>query len=261
MKKSNNHILWINPVNAMVDVDQLIVENINSVKQDDTTVDVVSLKRGPRHLNYYYYDALILTDTLNLIKKAEKEKYDAAIIGCFYDPGLREAREITDQIVISAPAEASIFIAAGLGYRFSIVVSSNKCIPKMHENLVNYGLINRLASFESINLEVYDFQKDKRKTFYKILQAAERAVYQKNAEVIILGCTMQVGFYKALQDSLKIPVIDSVIASLKYAEFMIELHKKFNWVHSKVCSYKSPPISEIKEWNLSNQYPGMEDLW
>jgi allantoin racemase len=261
LNKINNHILWINPVNEMVDVDQLILENVNSVKQDDTTVDVVSLKRGPLHLNYYYYDALILTDTLHQVKKAEKEGYDAAIIGCFYDPGLREAREITDHIVISAPAEASMLVAAGLGHRFSIIVASNKCIPKMYENVVNYGLINRLASFESVNLGVNDFQKDKTETLRRIHKATERAVFNKNAEVIILGCTMQFGFYKELQEALKVPVIDSIIASLKYAEFMIELHKKFNWIHSKVCSYKSPPISEIKKWNLSDQYPGMEDLW
>lgn len=261
MNKINNRILWINPVNEKANLDQLIAEYINNVKRADTIVDVVSLKRGPLHLNYYYYDALILTDTLNLIKKAEKEKYDAAIIGCFYDPGLREAREITDKIVISAPAEASMLIATGLGYRFSIIVASNKCIPKMYENVVNYGLINRLASFESVNLEVHDFQKDKEETFYKLIQAAERAVFQKNSEVIILGCTMQAGFYKALQDSLKIPVIDSVVASLKYAEFMIELHKRFSWGHSKICSYKSPSIYEMKEWNLFDQYPNMKESW
>ncbi|GAG18159.1 unnamed protein product, partial [marine sediment metagenome] len=79
--------------------------------------------------------------------------------------------------------------------------------------------------------------------------------------VIILGCTMQFGFYKELQEDLKIPVIDGVLASLKYAELMIELRKNFGWGHSKICSYKSPPISEIKEWRLSDQYPGMKGLW
>jgi allantoin racemase len=72
---------------------------------------------------------------------------------------------------------------------------------------------------------------------------------------------MQFGFYKKLQEDLKIPVIDGVLASLKYAELMIELRKNFGWGHSKIYSYKSPPISEIKEWRLSDQYPGMKGLW
>ena len=256
-----NRILWINPVDELAAFNLPIAEFINSAKRADTQVDVVALKRGPRDLNYRYYDALILVDTIHQVKRAEKEGYDAAIIGCFYDPGLREAREITDRIVIAAPAEASILIAAGLGHRFSIIVSSNKCIPKMYENVVNYGLINRLASFESVDLGVNDFQKDKTETMKRIHKAAEQAVHEKLAEVIILGCTMQFGFYKKLQEDLKIPVIDGVLASLKYAELMIELRKNFGWGHSKIYSYKSPPISEIKEWRLSDQYPGMKGVW
>lgn len=261
MNTTSYRILWINPVNKKANIDEPISEYINNLKQANATVDVVSLKRGPMHLNYYYYDALILTDTLHQIKRAEKEEYDAAIIGCFYDPGLREAREITDKIVVSAPAEASMLIAAGLGHKFSIIVSSNKCIPKMYENVVNYGLSNRLASFESVNLGVNDFQKNKIKTLRLIYKAAEHAVHNKLAEVIILGCTMQFGFYKELQNNLKVPVIDSIIASLKYTEFMVELRKNIGWGHSKVCGYESPSISEIKKWNLLEQYPDMKDLW
>ncbi|MBA7499667.1 Hydantoin racemase [subsurface metagenome] len=254
-------ILWINPISEAAAFDRPIAEFVNSAKRADTQVDVISLKRGPMHLEYHYYEALILGDTLNQVKRAEKEGYDAAIIGCFYDPGLREAREITDRIVVAAPAEASMLIAAGLGHRFSIIVGRDKWIPKMYENVVKYGLISRLASFESVGSGVYDFQKDKTKTVRRIHKAAERAVHEKLAEVIILGCTMEFGFYKELQEELKIPVIDAILAPLKYAEFMVELRKDFGWGHSKICGYKSPPISEIKEWKLSNQYLGMKGLW
>ncbi|GAB4118155.1 MAG: aspartate/glutamate racemase family protein [Candidatus Caldatribacteriota bacterium] len=261
MQKIINRILWINPVNEASSFDQLVIEFINKVKRVNTQVDVISLKQGPMHLNYYYYNALILTDILHLVKRAEKKGYNAVIIGCFYDPGLQEAREITDKIVVSAPAEASLLIATTLGYRFSIIVASNKCIPKMYENVVNHGLINRLASFESVNLEVNEFQKDKKETLRRIYEAAKQAVHNKLAEVIILGCTMQFGFYEELQKDLKVPVIDSIIAPLKYAEFMVELRRNFGWGHSKICGYESPPISEIKEWKLSDQYPEMRGLW
>ncbi len=256
-----NRILWINPVSEVAAQNQPVAKFINSVKRPDTQVDVISLKRGPMHLQYFYYRALILSDSLNQIKKAEKEGYDAAIIGCFADPGLQEAREITDRIVITAPAEASMLIASGLGRRFSIIVAGDKSIPKMYENLINYGLVARLASFESLDLRVLDFQKDKKETMRRIHKAVERAIHEKFAEVIILGCTMEFGFYKELQEEFKIPVIDAIVAPIKYAEFMIELRKNFGWGHSKICSYKSPSISEIKEWKLSDQYPEMKGLW
>ena len=66
---------------------------------------------------------------LKIIKKAEKENFDAAVIGCFYDPGLKEAREIAEKLVVTAPAEASMHIAVTLGQRFSIILGRTKWIP------------------------------------------------------------------------------------------------------------------------------------
>ena len=224
-------------------------------------MDVVSLGRGPKHLEYHYYEALILTDVLHLVKRAEKEGYDAAIPGCFYDPGLREAREITDRIVVTAPAEASMLIAATLGHRFSIIVGRKKWIPKMHENVVNYGLVERLASFESVDLGVEDFRKDKEETERRLTEAAQRAVEERLAEVIILGCGLQYGFYQVLQKKLGVPVIDVVVAALKHAEMGIELRQRFGWGHSKRYEYESPPTDEIVAWGLADQFPEMKGLW
>lgn len=253
-------ILWINPVGT-ADYDQALQEWIDTAKRPETQVDVVSLDRGPKHLEYHYYEALILADVLHLVKRAEKEGYDAAIPGCFYDPGLREAREITDRIVVTAPAEASMLIAATLGHRFSIIVGRKKWIPKMRENAVNYGLVERLASFESVELGVEDFQKDKEETERRLAEAAQRAIENKLAEVIILGCGYQFGFYQVLQKKLGVPVIDAVVAALKHAEMGIELRKRFGWGHSKCCEYESPPAEEIKTWELPDQYPEMKGLW
>lgn len=253
-------ILWINPVGTS-DYDRPLQEWIDAAKRPETQVEVVSLLRGPKHLEYHYYEALILTDILHLIKRAEKDGYDAAIPGCFYDPGLRESREITERIVVTAPALASMLIAATLGHRFSIIVGRKKWIPKMHENVVNYGLKERLASFESVDLNVEDFQRDKKETERRLAEAAKRAVEEKRAEVIILGCGYQFGFYQVLQKKLGVPVIDAVVAAVKHAELLIELRKRFEWGHSKRYEYESPPTEEIKTWELADQFPKMKGLW
>jgi len=254
-----NRILWINPIGTGV-FDEPIRELLNREKRPETTVDVVSLGRGPQHLEYHYYEALVLADVLHSVKRAEKEGYDAAVIGCFYDPGLREAREITERLVVTAPCEATLHVAASLGHRFSIIVGRKKCIPKMHENVVNYGLGGRLASFKSVDLGVHDFQKKPAETAKRMRAASEEAIKNDLAEVIIFGCTIQFGFYKELQEELGIPVIDAVLAPFKYAEFLIELKKRFNWGTSKVYGYESPPKEEIERWNLEEQY-GARNLW
>jgi len=252
-----NRILFINPFKGEI-FDQPIKAFIEKEKRSETEVEVVSLERGPEHLEYHYYEALTLVDTLRTIKYAEKEGYDAAVIGCFYDPGLREAREITTSMVVTAPAEASMHIATTLGHQFSIIVGREKWIPKMHENVVNYGFQEKLASFQSVGLGVHDFHKDEAETVKRLKAAAKEAVEQDRAEVVILGCTIQFGFYKELQEYLGVPVIDAILAAFKYAEFLIELRKRFGWSHSKAYGYESPPEAEIQAWGLETQYRAKE---
>jgi len=255
----SNRILWINPVGTDL-FDRPIKEFLDQAKRSETTVDVVSLGRGPMHLEYHYYESLILADTLHQVRRAEKEAYDAAVIGCFYDPGLREAREIVENLVVSAPAEAAMHIATTLGHTFSILVGRKKWIPKMRENVVKYGFTDQLASFKPLEMGVYDFQKDPAETARRMRAAAKEAVEADRAEVIILGCTIEFGFYKELQAELGVPVIDAVLAPLKYAEFLIELKKRFGWGHSKIYGYEGPPLDEIAEWKLEEQYR-LDGLW
>lgn len=244
-----HRILWINPIGTNK-YDQPIQEFLETGKSPDTEIRVVSLESGPLHLEYHYYEALVLTDILQQVKQGENEGYDAAIIGCFYDPGIREAREITNKMVVAVPAESCLHIAANLGYRFSIIVGRKKWIPKMHENVVKYGFADRLASFKSVDLGVSDFQKNPTETARRLKEAAKEAVEKDFAEVIILGCTAQRGFYKELQRDLGVPVIDSLLAPLKYAEFLIELKQRFNWGPSKIYGYESPPKNELAKWEI-----------
>jgi len=255
-----NRILWINPIGTSV-FDQPIQEVLQLAKRPDTTIDVVSLKKGPLHLEYHYYGALVLTDVLHQVKQAEKEGYDAAVIGCFGDLGLREAREITEKLVVTGPGESCLHIAASLGHTFSIIVPRKELITKLYEKVVmNYGFGDRLASFKSVDMGVHDFQKKPAETARRIKAAAKEAVENDLAEVIIFGCTIQFGFYKEVQEELGIPVIDAVLAPFKYAEFLIELKKRFNWSPSKIYGYESPPKQEIIDWKLEEQY-GVEGIW
>lgn len=257
MKKK---ILWINPVTTDL-YNQAFKEEYEKVKQSDTIVDVVSLKPapGPIHLEYNSYEVMIMPELLETIYQAEKDGYDAAIIGCFYDPIIRAAREISNDMVITAPAEASLHLASTLGESISIIVGRDKWIPEMKENVYRYGCIDKLASFRSVNLGVTDFQKDHAETEKRIKQAAREAMEIDGADVIILGCTMEFGFYDVIQRELGIPIIDASLAPFKYAEYLVEMKQKFNWGHSKRIGYQSPPDKEIHEWGLFKQRASLKN--
>lgn len=252
-------ILWINPIGTNI-YDEMIKKGLTEIKQPQNCVDVVSLKRGPMHLEYMYYEALVTPDILHIIKQAEKDGYDAAVIGCFYDLALFEAREIVDKMAIVAPAQACSYIAATLGNKFSVIVTRDKCIPQMMDRLASYGMKEKIASFKSLGLGVSELHADDRKTFEIMKKKAEEAVEKDGAEVIVLGCTIQFGFYEKLQEHLGVPVVDAIIAPFKYAEHLAEMKNRFNWIHSKKCSFEAPPLSEIKKWNTEEQY-NIKRVW
>ncbi|MEL7566608.1 MAG: aspartate/glutamate racemase family protein [Dehalobacterium sp.] len=255
---SKKRILFINPVGHS-SWDKDVNNYLEKAKNADTEVDVISLKKGPHHLEYHYYEALIGVELLHTIKQAEHEGYDGAVIGCFYDPFLREAREICRKMVVTAPAESALHLASILGDTFSIIVGRKKWIPAMKGNVYKYGFGEKLASFRSLEMGVLDFHADESLTESCMIVEARKAVTEDRAESIILGCTVQFGFYQKLQELLGVPVIDAVLAPFKYAEHLIDLRDRVGWMTSKAGGYETPPVREIEEWNLEEQYqvPGL----
>ncbi len=245
-------ILYIEPIKAEISDEARRI--LNEVKRDETEIHMICLERGPRTLEYRYYESLVLVDLLRMIKKAEGEGFDAAVIGCFYDVGLEEAREITKRMVVTAPCESAVHLAATLGDKFSIIVGRRKWIPQMRSNVERYGLGSRLASFKAIDIGVHGFRQDETDTFGRFLQAAREAIESDGAEVIVLGCTDMYGFHEKLGRELGVPVIDAMIAAFKTAEFKADLKNRVGWTHSKIGGYESPPPEEIAAWGLAEQY-------
>lgn len=228
-------------------------EFLHEVKRPDTEVDHMTLDRGPSHLEYHYYESLVLPDVLHEVKNAENQGYDATVLGCFYDLGLDEAREVSESMPILAPAESTTHLASTLGDTFSVIVGRRKWIPQMRERVRKYGLESRLASFEPVGCGVLDFQADPERTHERLLEAGHHAVEEEGAEVLILGCASEYGFYEKLQPELGVPVLDPMVVPLKMAELMTEL-ATFGWTHSKVGGYESPPLEEIHQWNIPEDY-------
>ena len=244
-------ILWLSSIGSdrsKDDIESLLEE----VKRADTKVEVRTLDRGPAHLEYYYYEALVLPDTLHAVKRAEQEGFDAVVLGCFYDIGLDEARELTESTPVVAPAEATTHVASMLGDRFSILLGRRKWIVQVRDRLDKYGLDNRLSSFETVGCGVLDFQADPEGTHEKLLAAGRRAV-DGGAEALVLGCASEYGFYEELQNELGVPVLDPVVVPFKLAELQAEL-ASFGWSHSKIGSYESPPPAEVAEFGLPDDY-------
>ncbi len=245
-------ILWINPVGT--DVFNADIHTIlNAAKHSQTKVDAVSLPSNrPNHLEYHAYEGLVVADIIRLTHQAAG-KYDAVVIGCFYDSGLREAREVSGRAIVTAPCQSATAIASNLGNTFSVLVGRRKWIPKMSENVRLYGHGHAMVSMRPLELGVHDFQVDHDLTCDRLLSEGRKAIREDGAEVLILGCTAEYGFNKIMQAELGVPVIDAVTAPFKYAEFLAEMAGRFGWYPSRMWGNEAPPQEELEDWGLFDE--------
>ena len=242
-------LLYLKAV-AYDSLNQEIGEYLEPFLDEKTDLEVRSIPKGTSHMEYHFYQAVNQQEILKGILQAEKDGFDACIISCFDDPSLYEGREISRNMIVTAPGEASAHLAATLGNKFSVIVGRKKWIPQMEENIHKYGLGRKLASFRSLDLGVLEFHENEDKTRRRMEEEIRKAVEEDQAEVIVLGCTMQFGFYREMQVKFHIPVIDSMVAAVKYAEYLVEMREKAGWTFSRAGLYERPPVEEMKAWEL-----------
>ena len=257
---AQKRILYIDPVGTDTDLEKSFQAYLNRYRSVSSEVVVKSLGKAPMDLSCRYYVALIAQDLLRMIKEAENDGFDAAIIGCFYDPFLDTARELCEKMIVVGPAEASMKLATTLGKTFSIIVPDTKCIPPLRENVYRLGFKDHLASFQPLDLKVAELLEDESLTEKKMRLAISNAIHQDLAEVIILGCTLQFGHFANLQKDFSVPVIDVCLAGLKYAEYLIEARDCCGWNTSKIGDYASPPKDQLANWQLEEKY-GVKGLF
>ena len=252
-------VMYLNPVGTSA-YDQVFADMARQYKYPDTTVHVTSMSGtavSPRmtNLEYRAYEACIFNETVKAARYCSVHEYDALIIGCFYDPALLAAREVAGDTVVVAPCQASVAAALNLANNFSVIIGQWKWEDQMKQAVHDYGGKDKLVSFEAVDLRVEEFHKDPQDTRARLERAAYRAVAERRAESIILGCTLEVGFFRELQAFLAarlhafVPVIDPSIAALKAAE-NAALAKRIGWTNSRVWGMQSPPERELADFEL-----------
>lgn len=243
-------IMYLSPVaNGGAD-DEIFAAMAREYKQPGSEVHVTCLPDGDgrfTHIEYRSYEAVVTRGIIRAVRAAAREGFDAFVIGCFYDTALHDAREISGDMVVTAPCAASCEIAASLANRFGVIVGRRKWVNQMQGVVREHGHGDRLAGFYHVDLGVNDFQRDHGETARRLVAAGRRAVEEDFAEALILGCTLEAGFYKEIEQALGVPVIDPSIAALKRAEYAAVLRQQCGWIPSRKWSCEAPPEDEIAE--------------
>jgi allantoin racemase len=202
-----------------------------------TEVEVVDVPDGPASIESVYEELLAVPATFEGVLQAERDGFDAVIIGCFGDPGLEAARELVDMPVIG-PGESSLLLAAGLGHRITVVTVLDSLIAASEQQAYRAGVLAKLASVCSAEIPVLSLMTDRAATVAAVLEVGRQAIRQDRADTLILGCmTMSfLGIAEEVSDELGVPVINAGRAALKAAESLVAQ----GLAHSK-RAFQTPP--------------------
>jgi allantoin racemase len=242
------------------DLHQKAYENMRhgfkAVAREETQVEIHHI----RHSSYFVYVPYCeMLNTVWLIEgiiEAEKQGYDAAIIGCGNDPGLIEARQAVDIPVIGV-TEAAMLLACTLGHKFSLITVNQSMIPVCERNVRNTGLTSRAIP----KIGVFDLGEKHLDTLYRMMVDPTiinpqfdnlcREAIAEGAEVIIPACcslspaTSLLG-YKEVPET-GVPVLDVTQAAVKLAEIRVDLKRSIGLGKSQHNAYASLP-AEMREF-------------
>jgi len=197
---------------------------LNSWAFPGTEVAVVDVPEGPASIESAYEEALCVPATIELILKCERDGFDAAIIGCFGDPGLEAARELARMPVVG-PCESSLLLAAGLGHKFSILTIVDSMVAGQELLAYKAGVREKLASVRATGIPVLDLMKDVEKTKARLIEVAGRCVREDRADAFLFGC-MTMSFLDMAEEiaaAVGAPAVNAGKAALKHAETLVSM--------------------------------------
>ena len=226
---------FILPVPLSADSAQHFAAQIpEAVRQPGTEIDFVGCRAGATLMDSEYDATLAAAFVLAAGARAEEEGYSAVCSFSMSDSGLGALRSrLTIPVVGSA--QASFALAQQIGRKFSVITMWAPWAQRMSDNVVRYGLSNRLASIRHIDMppDTQALLSGKEEVvFERLRKEGMAAIEQDGADVIILGSTTMYQAYTYLAAELPCPVINPGLAAYKSCETMLDLglsHSKLGY--------------------------------
>jgi allantoin racemase len=162
-----------------------------------------------------YEDILQAAPGMIQLLKENEDQFHAFVIACHCDPNLDAMKEVTAKPVVGI-GEASMKMASMLGHRFSVVSTMRHSIPSKEAQVRKLHLEGVLASVKAPPEEMAGASEEE-----KYLRAAQSALEEDMAEVIVLGCAGMSGLDKRLSAKLGAPVLDGVACALIIATGLV----------------------------------------
>jgi allantoin racemase len=232
-------IAFINPV-GVGDYDAQMERTLAPFVSADAAVDVLHFTGVPADIAFYLPKHIIELGLLEMAPVLEAAGYDAIIIGCCYDPGVRIAREVVD-IPVIGPMEAAAIAAGYFGHRFSVVTDAPKTGAWIDDLLRVYG-VNTCLGIHAIDWQVPDMLADPIAVAEAARGTVERALAADGSDVAVIGCTTIAACIEeaiAEDDRFReVPFVNPSTAALQTAEALGRLHRQGRYRLSRRGYYR-----------------------
>jgi allantoin racemase len=220
-------------------------EHFRPAKRPETEIVIKDVPTGygrQDQMEFLNYGGTRLFNDVEILRSvlaAEKAGFDAVSISCYFDPALYEARQLL-QIPVTGLAESSMHLASMMGAKFAVITLTPLFIPPIEANIVKYGMeakIIRHNPVRCLTLAPEKMQKIDEAAFqggevdYTPLRenftVIARDCIADGAEVLIVGCGGLSPVVKkaGINEVDGVPVIEPMIASLKFAEMLVDFQR------------------------------------
>jgi allantoin racemase len=185
---------------------------------------------------------------------AERAGYDAFIINHFQDAGLAEAKSAVD-IPVLGLGETTLLHACMLGRKLGLVTINPAFIPWHEDQVVRYGLAQRVVGVRAVDATVADFMHAfATEASYRALRPKfERevdALIAAGADVIVPAGGLPMMLFGADHGATMAgaPVLNGVTILVKAAETAIKLRRLAGIGPSRRSNFAKPPAKALKEF-------------
>jgi len=199
----------------------------------DTIIETRGLKpglTGAFNSPSSYVALLSKGQVVERIIEAEKEGYDAVVVHCFLDPGVREGRGVVNIPVVGC-GEPTLLLACMLGHKFAVVLPNDPRLPPDYLNMIRLfslegrALPNPLYPM-SMTLKEFAFEGPESEKVMKDLLDKCEACVADGADVVVAGCS-GIGPLFTIAGIAKIPgtevpILDCLAVGLKTAEAYVD---------------------------------------
>ncbi len=219
-------------------------EHIENVARPGTRVEVVGM--SPPARRHRITELRCAIDAVKNAIRAEREGYDAYILGHFQDSGLWDSRSAVDIPVVGL-GENAMLHACTLGRKIGLVTIHPIHIPYHEDQVLRYGLQQRVIAVAAVESAANDYVRAFSDA--KVAKAIGakytkeiRALAARGIEVVIpAGGLPSLLFGAALKVSAAPAVVlDSVALAVKAAELAVDLRRFNGTAPSRASTFALP---------------------